>query len=96
MELKHFDNLSHKQQNCLVFETELLKLTANEESLRTVGRFFIYSRFVVSAVKLFMRSPETNVMLSFYLLAIFTVKCNDSVCFSFLFPCFLSYSLRTK
>ena len=28
-------------------------------------------------------------MLSFDLLAIFTVKCNDSVSFSFLFPCFL-------
>ena len=27
-------------------------------------------------------------MLSFDLLAIFTVKCNDSVSFSFLFPCF--------
>ena len=31
----------------------------------------------------------------FDLLAIFTVKCNDSVSFSFLFPCFFS-SLRTK
>ena len=28
-------------------------------------------------------------MLSFDLLFIFTVKCNDSVSFSFLFPCFL-------
>ena len=28
-------------------------------------------------------------MLSFDLLATFTVKCNDSVSFSFLFPCFL-------
>ena len=27
-------------------------------------------------------------MLSFALLAIFTVKCNDSVSLSFLFPCF--------
>ena len=26
---------------------------------------------------------------NFDLLAIFTVKCNDSVSFSFLFPCFL-------
>ena len=32
-------------------------------------------------------------MLSFNLLAIFTVKCNDSVSFSFLFPCFLCSSL---
>ena len=34
---------------------------------------------------------ETNVMLSFNLdlLAISTVKCTDSVSFSFLFPCFL-------
>ena len=35
-------------------------------------------------------------MLSFDLLAIFTVKCNDSVSFSFLFPCFLFYSLSVK
>ena len=39
---------------------------------------------------------ETKVMLSFNLLAIFTVKCNDSVSFSFLFPCFLCSSLWTK
>ena len=32
-----------------VFETEMLNWTANEESLRRVGRFFIESRFVVSA-----------------------------------------------
>ena len=35
----------------LVFETEMLNGTANEESLRRVRRFFIYSRFVVSEVK---------------------------------------------
>ena len=34
---------------------------------------------------------ETKVLLSFNLLASFTVKCNDSVSFSFLFPCFLFY-----
>ena len=34
----------------------MLNWTANEESLRRVGRFFIYSRFVVSAVILFVRS----------------------------------------
>ena len=41
---------------------------------------------------------ETNVTLSFDLLVIiiFTVKCNDSVSFSFLFLCFLFSSLRTK
>ena len=38
---------------------------------------------------------ETNVMLSFNLLG-FTVKCNDSASFSFLFPCFLFSLLRTK
>ena len=38
---------------------------------------------------------EINVYNSIYLLAIFTVKCNDSVSFSFLSPCFFS-SLRTK
>ena len=30
-------------------------------------------------------------MLYFDLLAIFTVKCNDSVSFSFLFPCFVFF-----
>ena len=35
-------------------------------------------------------------MLSFGILAIFTVKCNDSVSFSFLFSCFLFPLLRTK
>ena len=35
----------------LVFETEMPNLTANEELLRRVGRFFIKSHFVVSAVK---------------------------------------------
>ena len=39
---------------------------------------------------------KTSVMLSFDLLAIFTVKCNDSVSFSFLLPCFLFSSLGTK
>ena len=43
------------------------------------GSDFVYAKF-----------PETNVMLSFYLLAIFTVKSNDSVSFScFLVFCFL-------
>ena len=35
-------------------------------------------------------------MLSFNLLANFTVKCNDFVSFSFLFPCFIFSSLRTN
>ena len=49
---------------------------------------------MVSAVILAMHLvSETNVMLSFDLLAIFTIKCNDSVSFSFLFPCFLFSSL---
>ena len=39
---------------------------------------------------------ETNVLLSFNLLAIFTVKSNDSVSFSFLFPCFLFYLFSIK
>ena len=34
-------------------------------------------------------------MLSFDLLAIFTVKCNDYILSAFL-PCFLFYSLRTN
>ena len=52
---------------------------------------------MVSAVILVMHLvSETNVMLSFDLLATFTIKCNDSVSFSFLFPRFLFSSLRTK
>ena len=53
---------------------------------------------MVSAVILFMRSfyETCNDMLSLDLLAIFTVKCNDSVSFSFLFPCFLFSLMRTK
>ena len=40
----------------LVFETEMLNWTANEESLRRVGRFFIYGRFVVLAAGDFVYS----------------------------------------
>ena len=40
----------------LVFETEKLNWTANEESLRRVGRFSIKSRFVVSALNFFIQS----------------------------------------
>ena len=40
----------------LFFETEMLNWTASEESLQRVGRFFIKSTFVVSAVISFMRS----------------------------------------
>ena len=51
---------------------------------------------MVSAVFLFVRSfYGTNIMLSFHLLAIFTVKCNDSVSFFFLFPSFLFCSLNS-
>ena len=39
---------------------------------------------------------ETNVMLSFDLLATFTIKCNDSVSFSFLFPCFLVFFVKDQ
>ena len=47
---------------------------------------------MVSAVILVMHLvSETNVMLSSDLLAIFTIKCNDSVSFSFLFPSLFSF-----
>ena len=46
---------------------------------------------MVSSVVLFMRSD----MLSFDLFAIFTVKCNDSVSFSF-FPCFHFFSVKDQ
>ena len=49
----------------LVFETEMLNWTANEESLRRVGRFFIWSRFVVSAAGDFVyaKFSEINVVI---------------------------------
>ena len=49
----------------LVFETEMLNWTANEESLRRVGRFFIWSRFVVSAAGDFVYAKffEINVII---------------------------------
>ena len=40
----------------LVLDVELLNWTANEEYWQRVGRFFIKSRFVVSAVTLFVQS----------------------------------------
>ena len=78
--------------NCnisLVFETEMLNWTANEESLWRVSRFFIYSRFVVLAAGDFVyaKFSEINVIIRPSWIAIFTVKCNDSVSFSFFFPC---------
>ena len=49
----------------LVFETEMLNWTANEESLRRVGRFLIYSRFVVSVAGDFVyaKFSEINVII---------------------------------
>ena len=49
----------------LVFETEMLNWTANEESLRRVGRFFIQSRFVVSAAGDFVyaKFSEINIII---------------------------------
>ena len=37
-----------------------------------------------------------SAVLSFDLLAIFTVKCNDSVSFSFLFPSFLFFFVKDQ
>ena len=49
----------------LAFETEMLNWTANEESLRRVGRFFIQSRFVVSAAGdfVYVKFSEINVII---------------------------------
>ena len=49
----------------LVFETETLNWTANEESLQRVGRFFIWSRSVVSAAGDFVyaKFSEINIMI---------------------------------
>ena len=50
----------------LVFETEMLNWTANEESLRRVGRWvFIQSRFVVSAAGDFVyaKFSEINIII---------------------------------
>ena len=73
------------------FEQKCFDLPSLSPALRNLWLLLVYRQsFCLCEVS------ETNVMLSFDLLAIFTVKCNDSVSFSFLFPCFLFYSLRTK
>ena len=49
----------------LVFETEMLNWTVNEESLRRVSRFFILSHFVVSVAGDFVyaKFSEINVII---------------------------------
>ena len=49
----------------LVFETKKLDWTANEGSLRRVGRFFIWSHFVVSAAGdfVYVKFSEINVII---------------------------------
>ena len=49
----------------LIFETEMLNWTANEETLQRVSRFFIKSRFVVSAVGDFVyaKFSEINIII---------------------------------
>ena len=39
---------------------------------------------------------ETNVIMSFDLLAVFTVNCNPSVSFPFLFLCFLFFFVKDQ
>ena len=50
---------------------------------------------MVSAAGDFVYVKVSEITVIFAVLAILTVKCNDSVSCSFLFPCFFS-SLRTK
>ena len=45
----------------LFLETEMLNWNANEESLLRVGRFFIQSRFVVSAAGDFVYAKFTEI-----------------------------------
>ena len=45
---------------------------------------------MVSAAGDFVYAKFSEFNIIFDLLAIFTVKCNDSVSLSFLFPCFFS------
>ena len=72
----------------LVFKTEILNWTANEESSRRVSMFSFgaalwFRRPMILFTWSFLRS-----ILWFDLLAIFTVKWNDSVSF---FSCFLVF-----
>ena len=60
----------------------------------SVGFSFRATLWFLWPAILFTRSFLRS-MLSFNLLAVFTFKCNDSVSFSFLSPCFFSL-LRTK
>ena len=59
----------------LIFETEMLNWTANEESLRRVGRFFIWSRFLVSSAGDFVyaKFSEINVISTFLLFLLSSV-----------------------
>ena len=72
----------------LVFEIELRMNNHCGESVGFLFRAALWFRsdFV------YAKFPETNVMLSFYLLAIFTVKSNDSVSFS----CFLVFFVKDQ
>ena len=94
VEFKHFNNLNCKQQNCPCLQNwiELRMKTHRGESVGFSYRAALWFLQWFCLCKV----SETNVMLSFDLPAIFTIKCSDSVSFSFLFPCFLFYLLRTK
>ena len=94
VEFKHFDHviLIVIGKVALVLKTELSDWTVNEESLWRVCKSVGFSlRAALWFLQWFClcKVSETNVVLSFNLLVIFTIKSNDSVSFLFLFPCFL-------
>ena len=100
VEYKHFDNLYRKQQSCpcLILSSKLrrwIELRIKNQYGESLGFSFRTGLWFPQWFCL-CEVSETNVWLSFNFLAIFTVKCNDSVSFSFLFPCFLFYSLSVK
>ena len=60
MEFKHFDNLYHKQQIALVFKTEMLYWTANEESLWRVSSNILIIFLVNSKIALVFETETLN------------------------------------
>ena len=75
MEFKHFKNLYGKQQNFPCLWNWIAKLNCEWRIIvKSWKAFHLASQwFCLCEVS------ETKVMLSFNLLAIFTIKCNDSV-----------------
>ena len=75
----------------------LLNWTANKESLRWVGRFSFRAGLWFPQWFCLCKVSETNVKLSDSTFLLFSPsECNDSVCFSFLFPFFFFFFVEDQ